>query len=153
MSYNTVEEANAYINSHYLETSSLRQLWEALDDDSKTILLTRGKDVIDNLPLRGRKTECDQPDAFPRDGMKEVPQPVKAAEAEIALTLTDSDANEIQDQYRKMIDYGISSYRIGNFSESILAYQKNSASLLYGLVSSEAERLLQPWMGGGFCIE
>lgn len=152
MSYNTVDEANAYVSSHYLDSSSARKLWDALDENSKTILLTKSKEIIDNLPLRGRKTECTQLDAFPRDCSTEIPVAVKNAEVELALALTDSEASELQDQYKRMIDYGISSYSIGNFSESILAYQKNSASMLYGLISSEAERLLQPWMGGGFCI-
>lgn len=153
MSYNTVDEADSYVASHYLATDAERLEWEKLDEDSKAILLTRSKEVIDNLPLRGRKSECTQPDAFPRDGQTVVPEQVKAAEVELAIALSDTDAKEVQNQYQKMVDYGISSYSIGNFSESILAYQKNSVSMLYGLISNTAERLLQPWMGGGFCIE
>lgn len=153
MSYNTVEEANAYVSSHYLLTDTERVTWDALDDDSKHILLNKSKETIDNLPLRGRKSCVTQEDAFPRDCATEVPLQVKYAEVELALSYTDGDSKEIQDQYRKMVDYGISSYSIGNFSESILSYNKNSMSMLYGLVSSEAERLLQPWLGGGFAIE
>lgn len=153
MSYNTVEEANTYVSTHYLDTDENRLMWEKLSDENKQVLLNRGKSIIDHLPLRGRKTCATQTDAFPRNGQTEVPDDVKDAEVEVALVYANTDEAEIQNQYRRMVNYGISSYSIGNFSESILSYQKNSMQMLYGLASYEAERLLQEWLCGGFNIE
>lgn len=153
MSYNTIEEADTYVSTHYLYSDANRTLWEGLDEDSKQVLLNKGKSIIDHLPLRGRKTSTTQTDAFPRNGQTEVPDDVKDAEVEVALVYANTDETEIQNQYRRMVNYGIASYSIGNFSESILSYQKNSMQMLYGLASFEAERLLQPWLCGGFNIE
>lgn len=153
MSYATVQEANEYVSSHYLSTDSERDRWNSLTDDDKQILLNKGKDIIDRLPLTGRTTELNQEDAFPRNGQIEVPKNVKFAEIELALAYSDPDLTETQAQYQRMVNYGVSSYSIGNFSESLLSYQKNSAQLRYGLISPEAERWLQPWTCGGFCIE
>lgn len=152
MSYASVEEADEYIASHYLADDSDRKKWESLDTESKQILLTRSMGIIDNLPLTGRKHSCTQPNAFPRNCDEEVPSAVKAAEIELALSLSDTDMQELQNEYRRLVDYGISSYSIGNFSESILTYGKGSLQMQYGLVSTEAERYLSPWLRGGFCI-
>lgn len=152
MSYNTVAECNDYVASHYLSSSDERQLWEALSDTDKQILLTRSFDTIESLPFTGRKTSTKQPYAFPRYPDKEVPIEVKYAECELALALSNSEAIKDLDDYRRMITYGIQSYSIGNFSETLLSYQKNSVEVLYGLISDTAKRLLNPWLTGGFRI-
>lgn len=152
MSYNTVEQADAYIAGHYLSSDELAQQWSSLSDDDKQVLLTRAHDTIDALPITGRKASVDQPDAFPRCPDKEVPDAVKSAECELALSLSDESANESLNNYRKMVDYGIQSYSIGNFSETLLSYSKNSIEIKYGLISSNAKQLLTPWLTGGFRI-
>lgn len=153
MSYSSVQEANDYVAQHYVSSDATRTTWESLQDEDKQVLLNKAFSIIENLPLRGRKTEIDQPCAFPRCPDKEVPDVVKNAECELALAFSDSDLNSSIKDYRRMIDYGISSYSVGNFSESILSYQKNGLQMRYGLISSEAERLLLPWLSGGFRIE
>lgn len=152
MSYSTVEEANLYVQTHYTSTEEARTRWETLSDEDKLVTLTKAHDVIDSLPFTGYKTCVNQPDAFPRWPDKEVPQEVKNAECELALALTDEAANESLNDYRKMVDYGIQSYSIGNFSETLLSYSKNSVEIKYGLNSSKAKQLLNPWMSGGFRI-
>ena len=152
MSYNTVEEANGYVTSHYISTDESRVRWESFSDEDKQVLLTRAHDVIDSLPFTGRKTSVDQPDAFPRCPYNGVPDAVKSAECELALSLSDEAANASLDDYRKMVDYGIQSYSIGNFSETLLSYSKNSIEIKYGLISSNAKQLLTPWLTGGFRI-
>ena len=152
MSYNTVEQADAYIAGHYLSSDELAQQWSSLSEDDKQVLLTRAHDTIDALPITGRKASVDQPDAFPRCPDKEVPDAVKSAECELALSLSDESANESLNNYRKMVDYGIQSYSIGNFSETLLSYSKNSIEIKYGLISSNAKQLLTPWLTGGFRI-
>lgn len=152
MSYNTLEEANEYVSSHYLSSDDACIRWESLEDADKQVLLNKSFSIIEGLPLTGRKTCIDQPNQFPRCPDKEVPVEVKQAEVELALALSDSELAESLKDYRRMVNYGISSYSIGNFSESILSYQKNSLQLRYGLVSDEAERLLTNWLSGGYRI-
>lgn len=152
MSYNTVEQANEYVSSHYLGSDEARITWEILNDDDKQVLLNKSHDIIDSLPITGRKASVDQPDAFPRCPDKEVPDAVKSAECELALSFSDESVNESLNNYRRMIDYGIQSYSIGNFSETLLSYSKNSIEIKYGLISSNAKQLLTPWLTGGFRI-
>ena len=66
MSYNTVEQANAYVASHYLSSDEARVRWELLNDEDKQVLLNKSHDIIDALPITGRKASVDQPDAFTR---------------------------------------------------------------------------------------
>lgn len=153
MSYNTVDEANLYVTSNYTSTDSLRVSWEELSTEDRQVLLNRAYSIINSLPLRGCKASVDQPGAFPRYGSKEVPQQVKYAEVELAVSFTDTEQLSSLAEYKSKADYGISSYRLGNFSETLLSYAKDSLQLKYGLISTAAERLLTPWMSGGFCIE
>ena len=153
MSYSTVEVANDYIATHYMSTDDVRVRWESLVKSDKQALLNKAYDVINSLPLRGCKTDVEQDGAFPRCGSKTVPNAVISAEIELAATLTDIDQMNAVSEYKRKADYGISSYRVGNFSETILSYASNSLQLQYGLVSTEAERFLLPWLNGGFCIE
>ena len=152
MSYNTVEQADAYIAGHYLSSDELAQQWSSLSEDDKQVLLTRAHDIIDALPITGRKTDVAQPNAFPRYPEKDVPDAVRGAECELALSMSDEEANASLADYRKMIDYGIQSYSIGNFSETLLSYSKNSVEIKYGLISTNAKQLLTPWLSGGYRI-
>ena len=152
MSYNTVEQADAYIAGHYLSSDELAQQWSSLSEDDKQVLLTRAHDTIDALPITGLKTDVAQPNAFPRYPEKDVPDAVRGAECELALSLSDEEANASLADYRKMVDYGIQSYSIGNFSETLLSYSKNSVEIKYGLISTNAKQLLTPWLSGGYRI-
>ena len=152
MSYSTVEYANEYVATHYTSTDEARVRWDNLSDSDKQVLLTRAHDVIDALPLGGRKTSVEQLDAFPRWPNKDVPVAVKGAECELAVSLSDTAANESFEEYRRMVEYGIQSYSIGNFSETLLSYSKNSIEIKYGLNSVRAKQLLTPWLTGGFRI-
>lgn len=155
--YVTVEEANAYIQSNLLSTDPLRVSWEALSDEDKQVLLNRSASAINSLPFTGRKTYSDQENAFPRYPSKEVPDDVKVAQIENALTSSDETKSEDAQLYQKMWAYGISSYRIGNLSESIGTASGNAGfstvMLRSGVVSVIAQNILSKYMGGGYCIE
>ena len=152
MSYSTVEYANTYIASMYVSTDDARVRWESLPDADKQVLLNKAHSVIDSLPVTGRKTTFDQTDAFPRYPDKCVPDAVMQAECELALVYSDEAANETLAEYQKMVDYGIQSYSVGNFSETLLTYSKNSVEMRNGLISPKAKQLLIPWLTGGFRI-
>lgn len=153
MSYTTVEEANVYVGSYYVSTDDVRVSWEGLTDDDKQALLNKAYSVINSLPLRGCKSSVDQEGAFPRCGDTVVPLRVKYAEVELALALNDDELTTAVQEYKRKADYGISSYSIGNFSETLLSYAGSSVQLEYGLISTEAQRYLLPWLNGGYSIE
>lgn len=150
MSYSTITEADQYIAEHYLSTDSQRLLWEELSDEDKQVLLNQAFDVIEALPLTGHKTDVAQPYAFPRCPDKCVPQEVVNAEIELAFKLSDGDASDEAKEYRRMALYGINSYHIGNFGETVLAYGGQSLAIKSGLISEVSERLLSPWLSGGY---
>lgn len=153
MSYSTISEANEYVSTHYVASDPLRVAWEAKSDEDKQALLNKSYLIINYLPLRGYKTSTEQLGAFPRNGDTEVPLVVKYAEVELALAYTDDEVVLATKEYQQKAAYGIQSYRVGNFSETLLEYSGSSYAMKYGLASTEAERLLSPWLSGGFCIE
>lgn len=156
-SYVTVEEANVYIKSNLLSTDPLRVSWESLLDEDKQVLLNRSAAAINSLPYSGRKTYPGQENAFPRYPNKEIPEDVKIAQIENALTSSDDTQSEDAQLYQKMWAYGISSYRIGNLSETIGTASGNAGfsttMLRSGVVSVIAQNILSKYLGGGYCIE
>ena len=156
-SYVTIEEANVYIQNNLLSTDPLRISWESLLDEDKQVLLNRSAAAINSLPFTGRKMNVNQENAFPRYPNTDVPDDVKAAQIENALTSSDETQSEDAQLYQKMWAYGISSYRIGNLSESIGTASGNagfSTSMLRsGVVSVIAQNILSKYLGGGYCIE
>lgn len=156
-SYVTIEEANVYIQNNLLSTDPLRISWEALPDEDKQVLLNRSAAAINSLPFTGRKMNVNQENAFPRYPNTDVPDDIKAAQIENALTSSDETQSEDAQLYQKMWAYGISSYRIGNLSESIGTASGNagfSTSMLRsGVVSVIAQNILSKYLGGGYCIE
>lgn len=154
--YMTVAEADVYVKTHYVSTDTLRTTWEALSDEDKEVLLTVSTASINSIAWPGRKAVPGQPNAFPRYPSLEIPTAVLSACIENALTLTDEAEQEETRVYQKMWAYGLSSYSIGNFSETLVQGGGNgSASQLAqsGISSTKAQALLKPLMGGGFCIE
>lgn len=152
-SYVTVDEANEYVKSHYTSESTIRELWDETSDDDKLVILTVSADAINSLSLSGRKTYPDQENAFPRYPDTEVPQVVKSAQIENAIATLDSSSNEDVEMYRKMWSFGIASYSIGNLSESVGTASGGASMLQSGIISTTAQSLLQPFIGGGFRIE
>ena len=152
MNYCTVEECNDYVATHYAYDDPVRERWEMADEEDQQIFLTKAHEILEALPFTGRKTCVSQPNAFPRYPDNYVPQEVKNAECEQALTFSDPEESQKFDDYRKMIQYGIQSYSIGNFSETLLSYSKNGVEMQYGLSSEAAKRWLTPWLSGGYRI-
>ena len=156
-SYVTVEEANVYIRNNLLSTDPLRVSWEVLSEQDRQVLLNRSAAAINALPYPGRKTVSGQENAFPRYPYTEVPEDVKAAQIENALTFSDESQSEDGKLYQRMWAYGISSYRIGNLSETVGSASGNaglSSELVRGgIISIVAQSLLIPYLRGGYCVE
>lgn len=153
MSYVDIAYADEYVDTHFLSTDELRLNWEFLEELDKKVLLQRSFEAIECLPFVGRKTNPDQPNAFPRYPFEEVPEAVKHAQVENAVTLSDSSASEDAAFYEKLWQYGVESYSIGNLSErtSSGAWGRNVASSS-GVISSKAINLLKPFLNGSYNI-
>ena len=149
--YVTLEEANEYVETHYLFEDTLRQSWEELSDDDRTVLLNKSFQTIELLPFPGRKLNPDQSTVFPRWPWKEVPDAVKWAQIENALTKSDASNEEDAKYYERLWTYGVESYSIGNLSEHVSTgtYGLRGAQAT-GVISAIAERLLRPFLGGGY---
>ena len=146
--YVTLEEANEYIKTHYLSTDSLRVLWEGLTDNDRTVLLNKSFQGIELLPFTGRKAQLSQSKAFPRWPYEEVPSAVKFAQIEEAVAMSDASAEEDFRHYSTLRSNGVSSYTIGNLSESLSASTGTGHATVFR--SALAERLLRPFLGGGY---
>lgn len=157
LSYATVEQADKYVKEHFVSTDNIRLSWEALSEEDKQVILTVSAEAINSLPYPGRKLDPNQEDAFPRCPSQEVPSAIFAAQIENAISIADSDSSDDAALYQRMWSFGIASYRIGNLSESIgnaSGGATMSATLLQnGIVSTKAQALLKPFMGGAYSIE
>lgn len=148
--YVTLEEADEYISTHYLSKDTLRVGWEGMSDEDKTVMLTKAFQTLELLPFTGRKTDRSQLKAFPRWPYKEVPEAIKQAQIESALAYSDPSKEEDLKYYERLKAFGISSYSIGNLSESLGSGAGEAQAT--GIVSATAEKLLRPYLGGGYRI-
>lgn len=151
--YVSVEYADQYVSTHYLSTDDLRKTWEGLSPEDKAALLQQSFDAMELLPYTGRKTNLNQSMAFPRCPDAEVPDAVKHAQIENALSLKDPSATDDSAFYGRLWQFGVESYSIGNLSEKISsgAWSKGSP-VQYGVVSAKSTRLLQPYLSGSYNI-
>lgn len=155
--YVTIAEADDYIRTHYLSNDPIRLSWMDLSDADKEVILTVSADAIDSLPWPGRKASPDQERAFPRYPDTKVPLPIIDALIENAAASNDSSSSEEALMYQRMWSFGISSYRIGNLSETVGTAGGNAGlnvtMVQNGIVSTKAQSLLKPLLGGAFRIE
>lgn len=153
MSYVDVAYADDYVATHFLSTDPLRTGWEGLTTQDKEVLLQRSFEAIESLPFAGRKSDPSQPNAFPRCPYEEIPDAVKNAQVENAVSLSDSTTSEDAAFYEKLWQYGVSSYSIGDLSEHTSSGSwGRSSNSISGLASARAIKLLQPYVSGGYRI-
>lgn len=149
--YVSLSEALDYINGHIVDKDTLEK-WGELESQGQAALLRRAFELIELLPFTGHKNDSAQPTTFPRCPMDEVPWQIKAAQIEQAMMWLDPDDAEEAENYEKMTQWGVSSYTIGNFSESLRAPRYRSFLLDAGITSLAAARLLKPFLSGGYNI-
>lgn len=153
LGYVTLEDADQYVSENYMSKESLRVSWEALDPADRAALLRRSFQTIELLPFSGHKTDPAQLGAFPRCPSTEVPDAIRYAQIEQALIGADADADEEAKQYERMWQWGVSSYSIGNLSESLSTGAYGVGALrAAGVTSPVASRLLTPYIQGGYNI-
>jgi hypothetical protein len=137
LSYVNLTEANEYF-SNRLHADA----WAETSDADKDKALAVAAKAIDRQPLKGRKTDKEQPFAFPRFPDTEIPTVVKEACCEEALALLERGNS----QRRKLQQEGVQSFSLGNMSETF------ATGAGKGLLSHEAKELLRPWLLGGVFI-
>lgn len=155
--YNTIAMADSYIEAHYTSTSPERIRWAALSSEDKTVCLNNAFAAIEALPFRGRKAVIGQETAFPRlpyqYGHTEegAPQNVLAAEAELALWLSDEKKQNTSKKRKELQEDGVKSYSIGDLSET---YVDTSASSIKNSAQKcvKAMELLSPYLTGGYDV-
>lgn len=150
--YVTVEEASIYVSMHYASTDALRVAWEAMTEADQAVYLLRSYDLLERLPFVGKKYQQDQTSQFPRWPNEEVPQDIKDAQVANAVSLTDSSHADDDEFYEKLWQYGVESYRIGNFSESSSNGSWSKSRANKALASPVATKLVQPYLNGGYRI-
>ena len=136
-SYIDIDEANEYFSGRLHAES-----WSGADSETKEKALKQATRAIDRQLLKGRKTNPEQELAFPRYPDTEVPEAVKEACCEEALTMLERGNS----QRRKLQQEGVQSFALGNMSESYVAGAGK------GLLSQEAKELLRPWLLGAVNI-
>lgn len=149
--YVSVEEADQYVVGHFVSSDETRTGWFGLSVNDREVLLARSFQVLEMLPFTGRKTDPKQTTAFPRWPSTEVPEAVKWAQIENALAKSDTQSEDDMKFYERLWQYGVESYTIGNLSErtSTGSYSAGLAQQT-GIASVNAERLLRPYLRGGY---
>lgn len=145
-SYVTLEEANAYITTHY--TAAQTSMWTSLADSDREIYLRQACTRIDSQKFTGKKASPTQRLAFPRAifstathqyiTQKNVPEAVKQAQVEEALSLVKGIPKRLELQRQ-----GVKSFRLGDLSEEYAGTANTT------LTSETAKQLLRPFLLGG----
>ena len=149
-SYITTTEADEYISSRYRSNNKDRKRWEELSESDKEILLVNACDELERLPWIGRRASRQQTLSFPRLPLQygrsqEPPQAIKHAQAELALWLSDDTKQANANQRQELQSQGVTSFGIGDLSESYTGNSTNPAPMLCSKVAG----LIAPYINGG----
>lgn len=159
-SYVTLDEANEYFVSRLGS-----DYWDTLEDEQKEKALITATKKIDRLPFIGYKQDPYQPLQFPRfyystgcyyNGLpiEDIPQQVKDAVCEEALTTLQYIENNSEDIYNGALSGSYQSLKLGDASITYGSKgSTNSGTSSNGVLLSEnALQLLQGLIKVGFNI-
>lgn len=151
--YITIEQMNQYVKSYYPSTDSLRIQWEAMSEEDQEVYVRRAFEQINSLPFTGRPKNPNQALPFPRVNFTSADLlKVQNAQAEQAITLTDTVAvNEFNERIR-LRRAGVSSYRIGDLSETFNGKMPSESNTTFFGLSERAYKNLSKWLKGGYAI-
>lgn len=143
-SYITLEDAKHYIQTRYLVTDSLRIMWEAADDESLEILLRRSYNQINHLPFTNS----------PLNKLSVVQhlQNLQYAQVELVLSYLDRATNEELEQRRILQSAGVTSYTIGDLSETFGSATTSLSHSNYFGIGLNAYTYLKEYLTGGYNI-
>ena len=130
----TLNEANNYFNNRPNSTS-----WSNLSNSEKEQALQFATLKINSLPFVGSKLSPSQPLEFPRNFSPQMPNEIKYAVCEEALSVVE---NSVHSQ-NKML--GISSMTVG--SSSVSYTNSDSVNVV---ISNQANAFLSKWLAKNF---
>lgn len=141
-SYMTVDEGQLYFNDR-LRTRP----WDCASAEERRKALAEATSIIDRLSFLGCKTVDSQENQFPRNDDLTVPQDVKNASAEIALSLLDGVDPELEFENLQLRSQGYGAVRA--------TYDKSPPPphLVAGIPSVAAWRYLKPYLRDPNTIE
>lgn len=150
MSYSTVTEANTYF-----ATRLHKLAWDEASTTNKTIALAEATERIDRLRFSGWKVDDSQDNEFPRytdwdtgvTGTETVPDDIKKATAELALSLLDDIDPDQEGENLNISSTAYSSVRISRNANDTPAH------VAAGIPSLSAWRYLLPWLSPDRRIE
>ena len=148
--YATLEDLKAYVDTHYTCDDDIYKAFSEIPATHQSVALIRAFEAIEALPLRGRKTDCNQPYAFPRYPDKVVPQCVINAQCADALSRLDKQVKHDLEFVEQLQRKGVKSYKIGPVSETFGEVGSSSLTVGTTSVATVAKTYLQPWLTGGF---
>lgn len=154
-SYVTLEEAESYIAKFYRSNNPGRQRWTLLEEPDKAALLREALIALEALPYLGRRAAAGQELAFPRlpyqyGNAEGAPEAVKRAQAELALWFSDDEAQEEQASRSDLQKQGVTSFSLGDLSETYGAGSSATVGELKALGCEKAALLLAPYLSGGY---
>ena len=133
--YVSIGDADAYFDER-LNSG----VWEDASDDDKLKSLKMATRSINNLQYLGVKADSSQENEFPRGGQTDVPQEVKDATCEIALSLLDDYDSEMEIRGLPVKQALLSGARAEWERDFALTHIRN------GIPSSEAWARLLPYL-------
>jgi len=150
-SYVTVVEADRYVAARYFGDEPARKHWDALNCvEDKNRLLVRACTMLDAMRFPMRKTDTRQTLSWPRGGRRDVPDGIRHAQIEIALWAASEASGDTSAETSRadLIAQGVTSYSIGNLSESL----DGSKAAQGAMQSQTVALLLQPYLSGGYAM-
>lgn len=136
--------------------------WDALSDDDKKRALISASASLSELAWWGRLYDATTPQAlvFPRvfpgqsDGLT-IPAAIVAATCEHALSLAvAAAAGQVgQSERAQMRAEGVTSWTLGNRSETLSAAAAGSTEAALAQFSGRVQRLLKGWIRGAFSTD
>jgi len=144
--YVTLSEADAYVDGFRPNSA-----WNELTNPQKEQRLVLATEQLEALPFTGRKTERNQPLAFPRFPSSTVPESIKAAQVEIAVFALEQTSSVDASQRATLQRQGVTSFSLGDISESY-GGQTGLAVAHAFLADATIRGLLARFLQGGYPI-
>lgn len=152
-SYVTIADADTYISGHYRSNNTDKKRWDELEEEDKEVCLVNACELIEVLPFQGRKALSTQTMQFPRLPMQYchteegTPANVKQAQIELALYLSNDEAQADAEQRKALQTQGVKSFSVGKLSE---AYATDTSIKSAAYLCTKCMDKLKPYLNGGY---
>ena len=143
-SYITIGDADEYIRGHLRAGDPDRERWENIAEEDKENCIRVACEELERLPWAGTALQKGQRLSFPRKPETSVPIAITAAQAELALWLSDEEARNEDEQRNQLQASGVKSISLGLLSMSF------DGDIPTALCCREARKFVTPYLNGGY---